>query len=595
MKVKTLLVAPYRGLMELASSLAAEQSELDLAIVHADLSEILPLLKQYEEDGVEVIISRGGTAKLISQYCSLPVIEIPITGFDMLRMLTMLREYKVKLEMIGFPNIVERFISVSNVMDFDIPHTVIQQESEVESAIESARDRGVTMIVGDSIAVRIAEKYGLQGILITSGREAVLEAFHQAKQIYVLMSRIKRKSSVCEQLMDQLDVGTARLTGEGRIVYANAAFYQLLGIASVDPDLDVFQRFPYLHKLLRQTDEEWTYRDLTIYDAAKKFNMKAIAASELDGGGRGYQIILAPAAASSQSEDMTLHYEVSKYDSLLSWVIGSTNYMRGLLAGADRLSYPITVQGNKGTAKGVYAQSLHFAHTEGEREFLEVRFSKGSMRAYKQLSELLLRMDHTLYITGFELFPLKVQRELMEDLQQYGGKLLFGFDESIRTLYEKKLLDEKIFNWLKKRDAVTIPSLKEMEDFDAIVRSLLVKYNETFGKQIVGIRPQVVELLQSHSWQGDMVELKGVLRDLVRKTEGEYIELESCSFLEQQDAVSGATKGNHKQLDLKQPLKQLVTDIIHIVLEEEGGNQSKAAARLGINRSTLWSKLKEGP
>ena len=45
-------------------------------------------------------------------------------------------------------------------------------------------------------------------------------------------------------------------------------------------------------------------------------------------------------------------------------------------------------------------------------------------------------------------------------------------------------------------------------------------------------------------------------------------------------------------LDLKRPLDEINQDIIHAVLEETKGNQTAAAKRLGISRTTLWRLLK---
>ena len=46
-------------------------------------------------------------------------------------------------------------------------------------------------------------------------------------------------------------------------------------------------------------------------------------------------------------------------------------------------------------------------------------------------------------------------------------------------------------------------------------------------------------------------------------------------------------------LDLRKPLSEIQYDVIRLVLQEENGNQSRSAARLGISRSTLWNALKK--
>lgn len=119
-----------------------------------------------------------------------------------------------------------------------------------------------------------------------------------------------------------------------------------------------------------------------------------------------------------------------------------------------------------------------------------------------------------------------------------------------------------------------IPSLKEMNDFDAIVRGLIVKYNEKYGKQIVGIRPQVFELLHQHPWEGDLLELKNTIREFVKRTEGEFVDETVLSLFQEQSRQLDEEVSRNKSLNLKQPLKMIVRDIIQIVLEEENMNQS---------------------
>jgi transcriptional regulator, propionate catabolism operon regulatory protein len=99
MAIKTLFIAPYRGLKELASVLAKQQPDLDIVIEEADLGDAIPVVKEYENKGIQFIISRGGTAKLISQFTNIPVVEIKLSGYDILRTLTLIKDYQMKVQM----------------------------------------------------------------------------------------------------------------------------------------------------------------------------------------------------------------------------------------------------------------------------------------------------------------------------------------------------------------------------------------------------------------------------------------------------------------------------------------------------------------
>ncbi len=86
-----------------------------------------------------------------------------------------------------------------------------------------------------------------------------------------------------------------------------------------------------------------------------------------------------------------------------------------------------------------------------------------------------------------------------------------------------------------------------------------------------------------------------MISQFVKHTDGSYISGEVLPYLiETQGRANRIAKSDALQsLNLNQTLDDIESDIIRIVLEEENNNQSNAAKRLGINRSTLWRKLKD--
>src|SRR5690349_1680076 len=92
MGIRTLVIAPFRGLMELTANLSPELSDFDITVIQADISEVMqmvPTIKRYESEGYEMLISRGGTARFLRKHTTLPVMEIKITGYDIMRILTL--------------------------------------------------------------------------------------------------------------------------------------------------------------------------------------------------------------------------------------------------------------------------------------------------------------------------------------------------------------------------------------------------------------------------------------------------------------------------------------------------------------------------
>ena len=78
-KTKILAIAPYEGLKELMETTAASRPELDLTVYQGDLSQGAALAEQLQDQGFDVIVSRGGTARMIESISHIPVVEILVS------------------------------------------------------------------------------------------------------------------------------------------------------------------------------------------------------------------------------------------------------------------------------------------------------------------------------------------------------------------------------------------------------------------------------------------------------------------------------------------------------------------------------------
>lgn len=103
MTIRVLAIAPYPGLKDLLHEMAANEPSIAMDVEVADLQEAVPLAEKAGERGYHIVVSRGGTANLIRQYTSLPVVEIPVSGYDLLRVLTLVRKSTTKMAIIGHP------------------------------------------------------------------------------------------------------------------------------------------------------------------------------------------------------------------------------------------------------------------------------------------------------------------------------------------------------------------------------------------------------------------------------------------------------------------------------------------------------------
>ena len=118
--------------------------------------------------------------------------------------------------------------------------------------------------------------------------------------------------------------------------------------------------------------------------------------------------------------------------------------------------------------------------------------------------------------------------------------------------------------------------------------------NMELGKGVIGFAPEAMALLQQFGFDGNLAQLNRLVRTLMLTASSPYIQVEEVRRLirEELPQQSQALPQGHATVNLNQSLDEINYDVVRLVLEEEGGNRSRAAARLGVCRSTVWNILK---
>lgn len=212
---RILAIAPYPGLYDVLHEAAIEDPDISMRIEIGDLQEGVSLALQAELRGFDLIISRGGTASLIRGAVTLPVVDIQVSGYDMLRVLTMVKDSKKKMGVVGFPNVCRGAKIVRDLLQLDFPIFQFESEKQVGDTLKQVQQQGVELILGDVVTVDTAHKLGMIGFLITSGREAVREALAEAKRIHQLLHARDQKLHALEQDLQKF---MQTMKNEGRTI-----------------------------------------------------------------------------------------------------------------------------------------------------------------------------------------------------------------------------------------------------------------------------------------------------------------------------------------------------------------------------------------
>jgi len=137
---------------------------------------------------------------------------------------------------------------------------------------------------------------------------------------------------------------------------------------------------------------------------------------------------------------------------------------------------------------------------------------------------------------------------------------------------------------------VEIPPLRERrEDIPALVQRFVKQFAARHGLPAPKVQPEALERLRVHSWPGNIRELQNAIEYAVVLADAEGIGLNQLPVsLQVAPALHNALEETGTASDLESRERQAVLQ----VLIETGGNKKRAAEILGIQRPTLYAKLR---
>lgn len=608
MQIKVLAIAPYPGLKGLIESIAKDDARIKIDIEVADLHNALPIV-QAAKGKYDVILSRGGTSTLIKSHVTTPVVDIPVSGYDILRVLTLVKNSNSKVAIIGFPNICRGVAEVSSLLDYEIPIYSVDRAADVPQALEQAFEHDAQIVLGDVVTVNTAEQMGYNGILITSGRESVLEALEEVKRIYEFVWKAQESEHLFEHILEHHRTGVMAVNESGGILYANEAAASLLGynssvirgmnLAGIDP---IWSR--YLEEAGKRTiagvnkQTKWFQR--------RQVSIEIIVPSKQSRPSYSYFVYLYPSENTSNSP-ATYNFQITDRIATFAQVMGSSSVIMQAIKRAKAMAQtrnPIWITGEEGSGKQLFCQAIHSASNRaGDAlyiipcEQLSDEEQEAVLLGTEDYPGLLFKESvGTICLDNIQHVSPQLQRKLLSTMTTgTHARLIVTTSHPIKLMLKKEEMEPSFV--LAFMDMyLNLPPLRErLEDIDEIARVLIANYNSRHGKQIVGIRQEVLEDDLMHKlWPGNIHQLRIVLESMLSCTNGHYIGTSEAKegWQKVKESLQNEASSQLATINLSGTWDEIEQRILLEILEKEGMNQSKAAKRLGINRSTLWRKLK---
>ncbi len=178
--IKVLAISPYPGMVPLLTETAKEYDGLELTISVGDLAKGLELAQKGFHANFDVIISRGGTARLLKQSVSLPVIEIGTTVYDVLCTLQRANIHEGRVAIVGYSNITQDMGILRTLLPYQLDVFTIQSSSQAVTTLQYLRREEYASVLCDMVTYTAAKEMDVNAFLITSSAESIRAAFDQA-------------------------------------------------------------------------------------------------------------------------------------------------------------------------------------------------------------------------------------------------------------------------------------------------------------------------------------------------------------------------------------------------------------------------------
>ena len=585
-------IAPYKSMQNLMTQLAADMDDVALTAFVGDLEPGAKIAERYTERDFDVILSRGGTAELIRRKTSLPVVDIELSMYDILRAIRLAEGSNCRYAIVGFPSITSNAYILCDMLKLDAELYTIHHEDDARSVLEKLAKANCPMVLCDMVTNSLAHEYGIPALLITSGSESVEAALRKAVSIGQSFLAQRERERMLKAALCATAENIIILDEEGNEVFS-----------SIQEELPAAVR-NRLHACHQATLEEGSRR--TIVNAKERqyiLNGRLIATPRQRYASIVVQISSARPALEKHGIRFLNREEV--LDRSSNNFYGTTQLNATQLY--DRY------------AASAAALMLIGENGSGGTEIARLIYSRSPQQhaPFCVIDCALLQKKGWEYLTGSDTSPLTdigvtVNFIHIEALKEEWFLQLFrtirdtNFKQRNRLIFCCTLQGNqglsprcrKLIDWFV-CTVVELPTLRShREDIPHLASLYLSLLNMRDAREIAGLEPEALRLLENYAWPSNYDQLRRVLQELALLTDTPYIAADTVRRVLQREERMYPLQSSGQLSDILRgkTLEEVNRIAINLALSECNGNQRAAAAQLGVSRTTLWRTLqKENP
>lgn len=616
------LLALNRRMYETAQTLLCGVNG-DILLAQGLMEAAVDVARELVEQGVEVVISRGATARGIQEALpDLSVVDISTSSLDLLTALHRAGSRARRIAVVAYPPMTDGAGDIGRMLGLDVTVRALVYGEDIAPAVCQAREQGAEMVVGGYITDVVAARLGVPSLPVEVSPQSLLAAVREARAIAHGRAVEKAKNSLLRAVLASTDNGIIAVDRDGLVSMLSPVAQKLL-------------RCDEAAALGRPVDAVWPHSGL----------LRVLASGKGTAGGveriGDRQIVCSKTPVRVAGETVgvvaTMHdvRHIQKMEATVRRrilasghvavtsfgnILGSSASLRQAVAmGLDyaRTAATVLIHGETGTGKELFAQSIHNESPRRGEPFVAVNcaalpgqlleselfgYEPGAFTGASQKGKPgLFELAHggTIFLDEIAEMELPLQGKLLRVLQEkkvmrLGSDQVIPVDVRVvaatnrnlgQLMVEGKFRDDLFYRLNVLR--LPLPPLRHrVEDIAALAQHFLSQASTCPDGQVLS--EGAIRVLCRYAWPGNIRELQNVMaRVAAIHHESHVPDALVRSLL---DAAGGGL-----QPCKHAPARSLgERERINEALARTGGRVGAAAKSLGISRSTLWRRLRGG-
>jgi PAS domain S-box-containing protein len=278
----------------------------------------------------------------------------------------------------------------------------------------------------------------------------------------------------------------------------------------------------------------------------------------------------------------------------------------------------VLIQGPSGSGKELFATAIHHLSLRKDQPFVKVNcgalpdnlleselfgYVKGAFTDAKKdkPGRFSLANGGTIFLDEIGDMSPALQVKLLRVLQDreyepLGGtsttkvdvRVVAATNKDLSTLIRSRQFRDDLYYRLNVVKIDLPPLSRRREDIPLLVEHFVEKFNLKKGKNLSGVSDEVMAFLMGYGFPGNIRELENIIEHAFVMCKGEMIELRHLP----PELIESSKETILREKEVSKPLQTAEAEVIRKALERNKGNRLRTARELGINRSTLWRKIK---